>query len=109
MDDIDLLLTRAGGLSAALVFGFITHRLQLSPIVGGVVGPHTPGFEADGELARERAEFGVTVEATFRDGSLTPRDPFDTFSRPRSKESPPCPESKDSPSGVRPGPSSPHS
>ena len=66
MHDIDLILTLAGGLSAALVFGSITQRLRLSPIVGYliagvVVGPHTPGFEADGDLAREMAELGVVL------------------------------------------------
>lgn len=66
MHDVDLILTLAGGLSAALVFGAITHRLRLSPIVGYllagvVVGPHTPGFEADAELASEIAELGVVL------------------------------------------------
>lgn len=66
MHDVDLILTLAGGLSAALVFGAITHRLRLSPIVGYliagvVVGPHTPGFEADATLASSMAELGVVL------------------------------------------------
>ena len=66
MHDVDLILTLAGGLSAALVFGAITHRLRLSPIVGYlvagiVVGPHTPGFEADAGLAGGMAELGVVL------------------------------------------------
>ena len=66
MHDVDLILTLAGGLSAALVFGAITHRLRLSPIVGYliagvVVGPHTPGFEADATLASGMAELGVVL------------------------------------------------
>jgi CPA2 family monovalent cation:H+ antiporter-2 len=32
--DIDLILTLTGGLSAALLLGYITQRLGLSPIVG---------------------------------------------------------------------------
>ena len=49
MHDLDLILTLTNGLAVALVFGYITHRLGLSPIVGyllaGVaVGRHTPGF-----------------------------------------------------------------
>jgi monovalent cation:H+ antiporter-2, CPA2 family len=54
------------GLLAALVLGFISHRLKLSPIVGyllaGIlVGPHTPGFVADPNLAGQLAEVGVIL------------------------------------------------
>ena len=47
MHDLDLILTLAGGLAAALAFGYVTQRLGLSPIVGyllaGIaVGPATP-------------------------------------------------------------------
>ena len=47
MHNIDLILTITGGLAAALVFGYLTERLRLSPIVGYllggiVIGPHTP-------------------------------------------------------------------
>lgn len=50
----------------ALVFGYFTHRLGLSPIVGyllaGIaVGPHTPGFVADQSLAKILAEMGVVL------------------------------------------------
>ena len=34
MHDLDLILTLTGGLAAALVLGYITQRLGLSPIVG---------------------------------------------------------------------------
>jgi len=66
MHDVNLILTLTGGLSAALVFGAITHRLRLSPIVGYlvagvIVGPHTPGFDADATLASEMAELGVVL------------------------------------------------
>jgi CPA2 family monovalent cation:H+ antiporter-2 len=48
------------------VFGYITHRLGLSPIVGyllagTLVGPYTPGFVADAALAEELAEIGVIL------------------------------------------------
>jgi len=61
-----LLLTLAGGLAAALVLGYITLRLGLSPIVGyllaGIlIGPHTPGFVGDETLAAEMAEIGVIL------------------------------------------------
>jgi CPA2 family monovalent cation:H+ antiporter-2 len=61
-----LILTLTGGLGAALVFGYVTQRLGLSPIVGyllagTLVGPHTPGFVADMALAEELAEIGVIL------------------------------------------------
>jgi CPA2 family monovalent cation:H+ antiporter-2 len=61
-----LILTLTGGLGAALVLGYITHRLGLSPIVGYLlagtfVGPHTPGFVADMAMAEELAEIGVIL------------------------------------------------
>ena len=34
MHELDLILTLAGGLTAALIFGYLTHRVGLSPIVG---------------------------------------------------------------------------
>ena len=66
MHDLDLILMLAGAFGAALVFGYITHRLHLSPIVGyllaGVlIGPQTPGFAADQALAEQLAEVGVIL------------------------------------------------
>ena len=66
MHDTDLILTLTGGLAAALVLGFITQQLRLSPIVGYllagvVVGPATPGFQADRGLAEQLAEIGVIL------------------------------------------------
>jgi CPA2 family monovalent cation:H+ antiporter-2 len=63
---IDLIVTLAGGLAAALAAGYLTHRLGLSPIVGYlfaglVVGPYTPGFVADQHLAEQLAEIGVIL------------------------------------------------
>jgi CPA2 family monovalent cation:H+ antiporter-2 len=63
---LDLILTLAGALSAALVLGLVTQRLRLSPIVGYliagiVVGPHTPGFVADSHLAEQLSELGVIL------------------------------------------------
>jgi CPA2 family monovalent cation:H+ antiporter-2 len=64
--NLDLILTLAGGLSAALVLGYITQRLGLSPIVGyllagTMVGPYTPGFVADSGIAEQLAEVGVIL------------------------------------------------
>lgn len=66
MHNIDLILTLAAGFIAALSFGYITHRLGWSPIVGYLaagllVGPHTPGFTADREMAEQLAEVGVIL------------------------------------------------
>lgn len=66
MHDTDLILTLTGGLTAALILGTITQRLRLSPIVGYilagvVVGPATPGFQADHSLAEQLAEIGVIL------------------------------------------------
>jgi CPA2 family monovalent cation:H+ antiporter-2 len=66
MPETGLILTLAGGLGAALVGGYLTQRLGLSPIVGYlmagvVVGPYTPGYTADVHLAEQLAEVGVIL------------------------------------------------
>jgi CPA2 family monovalent cation:H+ antiporter-2 len=66
MHDIELILTLAGGLTAALLFGYLTQLIGLSPIVGYLVagvaiGPHTPGFVANEGLADQLAEVGVIL------------------------------------------------
>src|SRR5262245_42829359 len=66
MHSIDLILTLTGGLGAALLFGFVTYRLGLSPIVGYLVagllvGPYTPGFVADRHMAEQLAEVGIIL------------------------------------------------
>lgn len=64
--NLDLIMLVAAGLTAALAFGYVTHRLGLSPIVGyllaGVlIGPHTPGYRGDVHLAHQLAEIGVIL------------------------------------------------
>jgi CPA2 family monovalent cation:H+ antiporter-2 len=59
-------MTFAGGLAAALVLGFLAHRLKLSPIVGYllagvVVGPFTPGLVVHQPVAQQFAEIGVIL------------------------------------------------
>ena len=66
MHESAFIVTLTGSLAAALVLGFITQRLGLSPIVGYLlagllVGPYTPGFVADRSLANEFAEIGVIL------------------------------------------------
>src|SRR5215510_1682468 len=66
MHGYTLILTLTGGLGVALILGYITHRLGLSPIVGyllagTLVGPHTPGFVANTDIAKQLAEVGVIL------------------------------------------------
>src|SRR5215475_6913972 len=66
MVESPLLLTLTASLAAAWGLGFVTQRLGLSPIIGYllaglIVGPYTPGFVADRELANEFAEVGIIL------------------------------------------------
>ncbi len=61
-----LISTLVGAFVLAFIFGALAQRLRVSPIVGyllaGIaVGPYTPGFVADQELAGELAEIGVIL------------------------------------------------
>ena len=64
--ELTLISTIAVGFGAALALGFLAVRLRLPAIVGyllaGVLlGPATPGFVADLELANQLAEIGVML------------------------------------------------
>jgi monovalent cation:H+ antiporter-2, CPA2 family len=64
--DTNLIDIIAVGLAVAFVLGALANRLKLSPIVGyliaGIlVGPFTPGFVADQELAMQLSELGVML------------------------------------------------
>ena len=66
MESAEPILTLAAVLGAALVFGYLTQRLGLSSIVGyliaGVlVGPYSPGFTANLELAEQLASVGIIL------------------------------------------------
>jgi CPA2 family monovalent cation:H+ antiporter-2 len=61
-----LISTIVAGLVLAFIFGAIANRFRMPPLVGyliaGVmVGPYTPGFVADGDLALELSEIGVIL------------------------------------------------
>src|SRR3712207_8402036 len=61
-----LIATIVAGIGLAFVFGTLAQRLRLSPLVGyllaGVlIGPFTPGYVADQELAPQLAEIGVIL------------------------------------------------
>jgi CPA2 family monovalent cation:H+ antiporter-2 len=63
---VPLIATIAIGLGLALILGVVASRLKLPPLVGyllaGIlIGPWTPGFVADIELAQQLAEIGVML------------------------------------------------
>ena len=64
--DISLITTLAAGFGLALILGFGAARLKLPPLVGyllaGIaIGPATPGFVADAQIASQLAEVGVML------------------------------------------------
>src|SRR5687767_14107934 len=66
MPNLDLTLTLTAGLTVALAFGFLAVRLGLPSIVGyllaGVlIGPYTPGYIANHEVAQQLADIGVIL------------------------------------------------
>ena len=66
MHETGLVLTLASAFVAALIFGYLTQRIGLSPIVGYllagvIVGPNTPGLVADAKVAEQFAEIGVIL------------------------------------------------
>lgn len=66
MHHTSLIATIVAGLGLAFVFGTLAQRVRLSPLVGYLVagiliGPFTPGYVADQELAPQLAEIGVIL------------------------------------------------
>jgi monovalent cation:H+ antiporter-2, CPA2 family len=63
---VSLIATLAAGFGLALVLGFLAARMKLPALVGyllaGVaIGPATPGFVADAQIASQLAEVGVML------------------------------------------------
>src|SRR5258708_7874973 len=61
-----LVSTIVVGLVLAFAFGAIAHRFKASPLVGYllagvVIGPFTPGFVADQNIANELSEIGIIL------------------------------------------------
>jgi CPA2 family monovalent cation:H+ antiporter-2 len=61
-----LVSTIVVGLVLAFAFGAVAHRLKASPLVGYllagvVIGPFTPGFIADQNMANELSEIGIIL------------------------------------------------
>ena len=64
--NVSLISTIAAGFGLAIVLGFLASRLRMPPLVGyllaGIaIGPATPGFVADIDLAGQLAEIGVML------------------------------------------------
>jgi monovalent cation:H+ antiporter-2, CPA2 family len=64
--NVSLISTIAVGFGLALIFGFLAVRIKVPPLVGYllagiVIGPSTPGFVADVDLAGQLAEIGVML------------------------------------------------
>lgn len=64
MADSTFIVNFFAAVVAALLMGYVAHRLRLPTLVGYllagiVVGPYTPGFRSDVELVRSLAEVGV--------------------------------------------------
>ena len=63
---ISLINTIAAGLGLALILGFMAAKVRLPALVGYllagvIIGPFTPGFVADAEIAAQLAEIGVML------------------------------------------------
>ncbi len=66
IQELPLVSTIAIGLSTAFVCGFVATKFRLSPLLGYllagiVIGPHSPGFVADIEIAEQLSEIGIVL------------------------------------------------
>lgn len=64
--NLKIVLTLTIGFGLAALFGYLSHRVKLSPILGYLfagylIGPFSPGFVADLQLAEQLAEVGVIL------------------------------------------------
>ncbi|NGO50661.1 cation:proton antiporter [Allomesorhizobium camelthorni] len=64
--DVNLVATIAVGFVLASIFGYLADRLRLPALVGYLVagifiGPFTPGFVADADMAGQLAEIGIVL------------------------------------------------
>ena len=64
--NVPLISTLAMGFGLALVFGFVAERLKVPALLGYlvagiIIGPATPGFVADVEIAAQLSEIGVML------------------------------------------------
>ncbi len=66
MHDVPLITMIVAALALAFIFGAIAQKLKISPLVGYllagvIIGPGTPGYVADMNLAPQLAEIGVIL------------------------------------------------
>jgi CPA2 family monovalent cation:H+ antiporter-2 len=66
LHELPLVSTIAIGLSVAFLGGLAATKLRLSPLVGYllagiIIGPHTPGFNADEDIAEQLSEIGIVL------------------------------------------------
>lgn len=64
--NVQIVMILAVGLALASIFGYLTKRAKLSPILGYlvagyIIGPYSPGFVADAHIAEQLAEIGVIL------------------------------------------------
>ncbi|QHI97231.1 Kef family K(+) transporter [Xylophilus rhododendri] len=64
--NVSLINTIAAGLGLALILGFLAIKIRLPALVGYllagvIIGPFTPGFVADAEIAAQLSEIGVML------------------------------------------------
>lgn len=64
--NIPLITTIAAGFSVALILGFIAERIKIPALVGYlvagiIIGPATPGFVADVNIASQLSEIGIML------------------------------------------------
>lgn len=64
--ELKIVMILTAGFILASLLGYLAFRIKLSPIVGYLVagyliGPYSPGYEADVEIAEQLAEIGVIL------------------------------------------------
>ncbi len=64
--ELPLVSTIAIGISTAFACGFIASKFRLSPLVGYIIagiliGPYSPGYEADIHIAEQLSEIGIAL------------------------------------------------
>jgi hypothetical protein len=64
--DVSLISTVAAAFGVAMVLGFLAERVKIPSLVGYLVagiliGPATPGFVADAQIAAQLSEIGAVI------------------------------------------------